>query len=87
MNTVAAFLLTVLDEMDAFWMLAFVIEDILPPHFYARNLVGLRAEVRVVRICTASNLPALNNHIAAYSLLEHPRRRASHAGARMPLCA
>ena len=67
MNTVAALLLTVLEEADAFWALAYLIEDVLPSNYYARDLIGLRTEVRVVRACLASYLPAVNNHIAAHS--------------------
>ena len=68
MNTVAAFLLTVLEEADAFWMLAYLIEDVLPEHFYSRDLLGLRAELRVVRACMASYLPSVSIHIAAQTL-------------------
>lgn len=68
MNTVAAFLLTVLGEADAFWMFARLIEDVLPDGFYSRDLVGLRTEIRVVRACVAIHAPDAHASIVAHAL-------------------
>ena len=68
MSSVAALLLSVLREEDAFWALAYLIEDQLPPRFYSHDLIGLRAELRVLRSTVMTHLPALHEHIAAHSL-------------------
>ena len=68
MSGVGAYLLTHCDEPCAFWLLAYMVEDQLPPHFYSADLVGARAELAVVRASVAYQLPELHDHLAKTAL-------------------
>jgi hypothetical protein len=45
LNFLASLLLTVVEEEEAFWLVCLLVEDILPPGFYSRELHGSKAEV------------------------------------------
>jgi len=62
MNFIAALLLLNMEEDRAFWVLAAIIEDLLPEEFYTRNMVGSRAEQRVLLSCLKWKLPKLHSH-------------------------
>ena len=59
MNFLAAFLLLNLDEDRAFWVLAAIIEDILPEGYYSRHMVGSRTDQRVLLGCLQVSSSAL----------------------------
>jgi hypothetical protein len=44
MNFIAALLLTQLNEEQSFWVLAALIEDILPPNYYTVSMIGCRVD-------------------------------------------
>ena len=62
MNFLAALLLLNMEEDRAFWTLAAIIEDLLPSEFYTKNMVGSRAEQRVLLSCLKWKLPRLHAH-------------------------
>jgi hypothetical protein len=62
MNFLAAFLLLNMEEDRAFWVLAAIIEDILPPGYYSKHMIGSRTDQRVLLGCLKWKLPALHKH-------------------------
>lgn len=50
MNFIAAVLLMYLDEEQAFWVLAALVEDILPEDYYSPSLIGSRVDQQVIFI-------------------------------------
>lgn len=47
MNFLVALLLTLLDEEQAFWVLAAIVEDILPHNYYTASMLGCRVDQSV----------------------------------------
>ncbi|WEW57370.1 hypothetical protein PRK78_002837 [Emydomyces testavorans] len=64
MNLIAGSLLLILPTAeDTFWVLASIIENILPPHYYDHGLVASRADQQVLRQYVAEILPKLSSHL------------------------
>jgi hypothetical protein len=57
MGTIAATLLLFLEEEDAFWTMSCIIEDMLPAAYYSHTLLGVQADMRVLRQLIATYLP------------------------------
>lgn len=68
MNFLAAFLLTVLEEEDAFWLLVTVIDRMLPANYYDKNLKGIKAEADLFEVIVAKELPELNRHLKNHGI-------------------
>ncbi|KAJ9138625.1 TBC-domain-containing protein [Pleurostoma richardsiae] len=63
MNLIAANLLLIMPSAeDAFWILASIIEHILPAGYYDQSLLASRADQQVLRQYVAEVLPKLSNH-------------------------
>lgn len=63
MNLIAGSLLLIMPTAeDAFWVLASIIENIFPPHYYDHGLVASRADQQVLRQYVAEILPNLSSH-------------------------
>ncbi|OXV05507.1 hypothetical protein Egran_06725 [Elaphomyces granulatus] len=63
MNLIAASLLLIMSTAeDAFWILASMVENILPQHYYDHGLLGSRADQQVLRQYIAEVLPKLSGH-------------------------
>lgn len=60
MGTVVASLLLFLEEEDAFWMMSSIIEDILPSSYYSHTLLGVQADMKVLRQLIATYLPQID---------------------------
>jgi len=41
-GVIAAILLLILEEEDAFWLLCAIVEDLLPASYYTPSLIGIR---------------------------------------------
>ncbi|KAI9660253.1 MAG: hypothetical protein M1831_003561 [Alyxoria varia] len=66
MNLIAANLLLVMPTAeDAFWLLASLIENILPDKYYDHSLLTSRADQIVLRQYVATLLPGLSTHLEA----------------------
>ncbi|KAG2489481.1 hypothetical protein HYH03_012117 [Edaphochlamys debaryana] len=67
MNTIVALMLVALNrnEESAFWLLAALVEDILYPGTYSRNLEGCQIEMRALDELIGSKLPRLHAHFAS----------------------
>ncbi|EON61484.1 hypothetical protein W97_00699 [Coniosporium apollinis CBS 100218] len=64
MNLITACLLLIMPTAeDAFWILATMIENILPPNYYDHSLLTSRADQQVLRQYVAEILPKLSAHL------------------------
>ncbi|MCJ1301110.1 hypothetical protein MMC08_003909 [Hypocenomyce scalaris] len=64
MNLITASLLLIMPTTeDAFWILASMIENILPRHYYDQSLTASRADQQVLRQYVAEILPRLSAHL------------------------
>ncbi|PNH09536.1 TBC1 domain family member 2A [Tetrabaena socialis] len=70
MNTIVGLMLVALNrnEEAAFWLLAALVEDILYPGTYSRNLEGCQIEMRALDELIATKLPRLHAHFASVDL-------------------
>lgn len=69
MNLITACLLLIMPtEEDAFWILATMIEDILPQHYYDQHLLTSRADQSVLRGYVGELLPRLSAHLDALEI-------------------
>ncbi|PRP83163.1 hypothetical protein PROFUN_09591 [Planoprotostelium fungivorum] len=62
MNFVAAGLLIFMDEEEAFWMLAYVVERLLPDYF-DQNVSGSRVDAYILSKYCSKRLPKLHKHM------------------------
>lgn len=63
---IAASLLLLMEEEEAFWTLSAIVEDLLPASYYTPTLIGIQADQKVLRSLVSSSLPDLES-----SLLQH----------------
>ena len=64
MNLLAASLLLIVPTAeDAFWLLASMIENMLPPNYYDHSLLASRADQQVLRQYVSQLLPGLSAHL------------------------
>lgn len=72
-GVIAASLLLYLEEEDAFWMMATIVEDLLPASYYSSTLLGIQADQRVMQTLISNYLSvvddALKNHDIELSLI------------------
>jgi hypothetical protein len=69
MNLIAANLLLIMPSAeDAFWILASIIESILPHGYYDHSLMASRADQQVLRQFVAIVLPKLSTHLDSLSI-------------------
>ena len=59
MGTIAATLLLFVEEEDAFWLMCSIIEDILPASYYSHTLIGVQADMKVLRQLVQTYLPEI----------------------------
>jgi hypothetical protein len=72
MNFMAALLLMFLSEEQSFWVLAALIEDILPPEYYSRGMTGTLIDTGVFQSCLAWKLPRVFSHLRSYEISIEP---------------
>ena len=69
MNLIAANLLLIMPAAeDAFWVLASIVEQILPQGYYDHSLIASRADQQVLRQYVATVLPKLSAHLDSLSI-------------------
>ncbi|GLC41876.1 hypothetical protein PLESTF_000095400 [Pleodorina starrii] len=70
MNTIVGLMLVALNrnEEAAFWLLAALVEDILHPGTYSRNLEGCQVEMRALDELIGAKLPRLHEHFSSIDL-------------------
>lgn len=72
-GVIAASLLLYLEEEDSFWMMATIVEDLLPASYYSSTLLGIQADQRVMQTLISNYLSVvdetLKNHDIELSLI------------------
>nr|XP_045612119.1 TBC1 domain family member 2B-like [Procambarus clarkii] len=68
LNRLAAIALLFLNEEDAFWCLVFIVEFLMPPDYYNKNLLGSQVDQRVLKDLFAEKLPRLHTHLEHHGL-------------------
>ena len=72
MNFVAGSLLIFMEEENAFWTFAAIIEDILPKDYYTLNLLGCRVDQQMFTQCIKWKLPRIGEHLEATDCVLEP---------------
>jgi hypothetical protein len=72
MNYICALLLFHIEEEKAFWVLASLLEDIIPNNYYVPSLLGGRVDQQVFQSCIAYKLPRLFAAFRATNTLLEP---------------
>jgi len=62
MNIVCAFLLIYLDEEDCFWILASIVEDLLP-NYYSDSMIGYLVDQKTFEVLMEKYLPTVFQHL------------------------
>ncbi|XP_076052021.1 TBC1 domain family member 2B-like isoform X2 [Oratosquilla oratoria] len=68
LNRLAAVALLFLNEEDAFWCLVYIIEYLMPPNYYTKNLVGSQVDQRVLKDLVCEKLPRLHAHMESLGM-------------------
>lgn len=68
MGMIVGTFLLIMEEEDSFWMMASVVEELLPASYYSPSLVGAQADQLVLRGLIASTLPALDALITEHDI-------------------
>ena len=68
MGPIAATLLLFMEEEDAFWLMAAIIEDILPASYYSHNLVGVQADIKVLSQLINTYLPEISEQFKTHDI-------------------
>lgn len=72
MNFICALLLFHLSEEESFWVLAALIEDILPPDYYSPSMIGCRVDHQAFQSCIAWKLSKVHAHLVYTKTLLDP---------------
>ncbi len=72
MNYICALLLFHLSEEQAFWLMATLLEDLLPNNYYAPTLLGGRIDQQVFQSCIAWKLPRIHGQFRKTNTLLEP---------------
>lgn len=68
MGMIAACLLLLMEEEDAFWIMATIVEDMLPALYYSCTLIGVQADQRVLATLVATFLPDLDGILREHDI-------------------
>ena len=69
-NRIAAIALLFMNEEDAFWLLVYIIEHLMPPEYYSRDkqLIGAQVDQEVLKELLQEKLPRLGNHFSSHGV-------------------
>lgn len=67
-GVIAAALLLFVEEEDAFWMMATIVEDLLPASYYSSTLLGIQADQRVMQTLIGSYLAPVDEALRAHDI-------------------
>lgn len=59
-GVIAASLLLIVEEENAFWLMATIVEDLLPASYYSSTLLGIQADQKVLISLISNYLPDLD---------------------------
>lgn len=67
-GVIAACLLLFMEEENAFWMMATIVEDLLPASYYSSTLLGIQADQRVMQTLIANYLSAVDDALKKHDI-------------------
>lgn len=67
-GVIVASLLLFLEEEDAFWMMATIVEDLLPASYYSSTLIGIQADQRVMQTLIANYLTVVDETLKCHDI-------------------
>lgn len=67
-GVIVASLLLFLEEEDAFWMMATIVEDLLPASYYSSTLIGIQADQRVMQTLIANYLSVVDETLKCHDI-------------------
>lgn len=67
-GVIVASLLLFLEEEDAFWLMATIVEDLLPASYYSSTLLGIQADQRVMQTLIANYLSGVDDALKSHDI-------------------
>lgn len=67
-GVIIASLLLFMDEEECFWLMATIVEDLLPASYYSSSLLGIQADQRVLQTLIANYLPTLDDKLKQHDI-------------------
>lgn len=71
MNFISALLLLFMEESDAFWALASIVEDLLPADYYTHSMEGATTDLRVLATLLQRECPKIAEYFETQGVLLH----------------
>lgn len=67
-GVIVASLLLFLDEEDCFWLMATIVEDLLPASYYSSSLLGIQADQRVLQTLISNYLSTVDDKLKQHDI-------------------
>ena len=67
-NRIAAIALLFLNEEDAFWLMVYIIDVVMPPNYYTKQLIGAQVDQAVFKELVLEKLPTLAGHLEIHGV-------------------
>ena len=67
-NRIAAIALLFLNEEDAFWLMVYIIDVVMPPNYYTKQLIGAQVDQAVFKELVLEKLPTLASHLETHGV-------------------
>lgn len=67
-GVIVACLLLFMEEENAFWMMATIVEDLLPASYYSSTLLGIQADQRVMHTLIANYLSSVDESLRKHDI-------------------
>lgn len=67
-GVIVASLLLFLEEEDSFWMMATIVEDLLPASYYSSTLIGIQADQRVMQTLISNYLSVVDETLKSHDI-------------------
>jgi hypothetical protein len=67
-GVIVASLLLFLEEEDCFWLMATIVEDLLPASYYSSSLLGIQADQRVLQTLIANYLSTVDDKLKQHDI-------------------
>ena len=65
-NRIAAIALLFLNEEDAFWLLVYIVDVVMPINYYTKQLIGAQVDQAVFKELVTEKLPNLAEHLGNF---------------------
>lgn len=67
-NRIAAIALLFLNEEDAFWLLVYIVDVVMPLNYYTKQLIGAQVDQAVFKELVTEKLPNLAEHLGNFHI-------------------